>query len=367
MSDFNNLVFADRSRSASLVLRDGTVFEGRLIGRKSVAGEVVFNTGMVGYPESFTDPSCHGQILVLTYPLIGNYGVPDNKKDIYGLMENFESDSIKIKALVISELSMQYSHWKAVMSLEQWLSSNDVPILYDVDTRELTKNLRESGVMPGKIIAENDIEFEDPNKRNLVAEVSTTKPVIYGDTGKEKSKKIILIDCGVKYGIIRSLLNRGFVVKRVPWNYNFLNESFDGVVISNGPGDPKTVQKTIETTKELLKDRIPIFGICLGNEILGLAAGCNTVKMLYGHRSQNQPCIDTETGKCYITTQNHGYVVKDMPYNWDTWFVNANDKTVEGIKHSSGRFMSVQFHPEAKPGPVDTGFLFDKFYQMVTR
>ena len=249
------------------------------------------------------------------------------------------------------------------MGLSEWFIRSNVPILHGIDTRELTKKLREEGVMLGKIITEKEVEFEDPNKKNLVSEVSIDRPVIYGDSGK----KIILVDCGVKYGIIRSLLKRGLTVERVPWDYDFLKEDFDGVVISNGPGDPKVLEKTVEITKGLIADRVPIFGICMGNHVLGLAAGGDTCKMLYGHRSQNQPCIDMETKRCYITSQNHGYVVRDLPEEWKAWFVNANDKTIEGIKHVSNRFMSVQFHPEAKPGPVDTGFLFDRFMEMVEK
>lgn len=339
-------------KKAKLILEDGTIFEGSSFGaEKPISGEVVFNTGMVGYPESLTDPSYKGQILTLTYPLVGNYGVPSK--------EHFESENIQINALVISDYSDDYHHWNARHSLQEWLKKENIPAIQGIDTRELTKKLREKGVMLGKIIFDEDIEIEDPNKKNLVAEVSTKQPITY-ESGE---KRILLIDCGVKQNIIRCLLKRNVTVIRAPWDYDISKEKFDGILISNGPGDPKMCKETIAQIKKAIQKETPIFGICLGNQILALAAGADTYKLKYGHRSQNQPCIDLETKKCYITSQNHGYAVNQetLPEEWKPWFTNANDGTNEGIKHKTKPFFSVQFHPEHSCGPIDTEYLFDKF------
>ena len=351
-------------KMAALVLEDGTVFEGRSFGAfRPVSGEVVFNTGMVGYPESLTDPSYKGQILVLTYPLIGNYGVPgDDGMD--GLPRAFESNRIQIQGLVVSDYSFDYSHWNATKSLAEWLKQYDVPAMYCVDTRMLTKHLREKGMTLGKIVlAEEDLEFHDPNNENLVAMVSVREPVFY-DGGKQR---VVVIDCGCKNSIIRSLLARGVTVIKVPWNYDFLGEEFDGVLISNGPGDPKMCQETIATVRKAMEENYPIFGLCLGHQILSLAAGADTYKLKFGHRSQNQPCIELGTQRCYMTSQNHGYAVvnETLPQGWEPWFTNANDGSNEGIRHKLRPFMSVQFHPEASPGPVDTGHLFDEFLSVL--
>ena len=349
-----------RKQQARLILEDGSIFEGFIFGsKKTVAGEVVFNTGMVGYPESLTDPSYRGQILVLTYPLIGNYGVPDNKKED-DLLKFFESDKIQTHGLIISDYSHDYSHWNAMKSLSDWMNEHDIPGIYGVDTRELTKKLRKKGTMLGKIIYNNEsLNFENPNKRNLVSEVSIEKPIIY----KKGKKRIILIDCGVKNNIIRAFLRRNFTVIRVPWDYDFLKEKADGVLISNGPGNPKNCQETIENIKRAMTKNMPIMGICLGTQILGLAAGANTYKLKYGHRSQNQPCVEAGTNRCYITSQNHGYAVDadTLPEDWRDWIYNNNDGTNEGIIHISKPFFGAQFHPEASPGPDDTEFLFDMF------
>ena len=314
---------------------------------------------MVGYPESLTDPSYKGQILVLTYPLIGNYGIPGNEKED-GLLKYFESDDIKVQALVISNYSDRYSHWNAKKSLSKWMQEYDIPGIYNVDTRELTKKSRSKGTMLGKIIyGKERIPFEDPNKRNLASEVSIKEPIIY----KKGRKRIMVVDCGVKHNIIRAFLRRNYTVIRVPWDYDFSNEKVDGVVISSGPGDPKKCKETIEHTKAALSKNIPILGICLGSQILALAAGANTYKLKYGHRSQNQPCIENGTNRCYITSQNHGYAVDSstLPEDWREWFNNNNDKTNEGILHISKPFFGTQFHPEASPGPDDTEFIFDMF------
>jgi carbamoyl-phosphate synthase small subunit len=347
-----------------LVLEDGSVFEGRVCASpKAISGEVVFNTGMAGYPEALTDPSYKGQILVLTYPLIGNYGVPGGGRpeDPSG---PFESDRVQIAGLVVSEASLRYHHWNAAKSLTQWLHEHGVPALSGIDTRALTKRLREKGSMLGKIVIEKeDVEFYDPNRANLVSLVSVTTPKVYPG-GK---KRVVVIDCGCKNGIIRSLLARGITVIRVPWDYDFLNEEFDGVLISNGPGDPKMCSGTTAHVKRAMEKDYPIFGICLGHQLLALAAGGDTYKLKFGHRSQNQPCSDVTTKRCYITSQNHGYAVdtQSLPAGWMPWFTNANDGTNEGIRHRSHPFCGVQFHPEAAPGPVDTNFLFDEFVGML--
>jgi carbamoyl-phosphate synthase small subunit len=350
--------------NSELVLEDGSVFKGFSFGsKKPVSGEVVFNTGMVGYPESLTDPSYRGQILVLTYPLIGNYGVPgcvieDN------LLKYFESDRIQVKGLVIADYSERYSHWNAKKSLSTWLKEYDIPGIYGIDTREITIKLRKKGTMLGKVTCNNTgIPLENPNKKNLMKEVSIKEITLY----KKGKKRIILIDCGAKNNIIRAFLRRDFSVLRVPWDYDFLSEDYDGIIISNGPGDPKKCGKTIKNVKEALQNNIPILGICLGSQILALATGANTYKLKYGHRSHNQPCIETGTKRCYITSQNHGYAVdaETLPEDWREWFYNNNDGTNEGIIHISKPFFGTQFHPEASPGPDDTEFLFDMFVRSI--
>lgn len=348
------------TNTGQLVLEDGSIFEGRAFGfPKAISGEVVFNTGMVGYPESLTDPSYRGQILILTYPLIGNYGVPANGNGD-SLDIAFESNRIQITGLIVSEVSLKHNHWNATRSLEQWLYEQRVPGLSGMDTRMLTKHLREKGSMLGKLLVDSeDVEYHDPNQVNLLSQVSVQKPVIYPG-GK---KRIVVVDCGCKNSIIRSLLARGVTVIRVPWDYDFLGEDFDGVVISNGPGDPRTCQETVTLIKKVIEQNRPIFGICLGHQILALAAGADTYKLKFGHRSQNQPCTEFGTKRCYITSQNHGYAVdsQSLTNGWEPWFINANDGSNEGLRHRSRPFMSVQFHPEAAPGPVDTNFLFDEF------
>lgn len=339
-----------------LVLEDGTRLPGVSFGANTAtSGEVVFATGMVGYPESITDPSYRGQILVFTYPLIGNYGVTEK--------EFFESLNIHIKGLIVCNYIDVPSHHTSRRTLSEWLKDEGIPALEISDTRFLTQKLRSKGTMLGKIIFGKDIQQYDPNIENLVAEVSTKK-VIHQGTGK---KRIVLFDCGAKRNIARSMLKRGVEVITVPWNYDVFENKlkFDGIVISNGPGDPKLATKTIEIVKKALERKIPTFGICLGNQILALAAGGDTYKLKYGHRSQNQPCMMMGTKRCYITTQNHGFAVGKIPKGFTQWFINANDNTNEGIIHESLPFMSVQFHPESYPGPQDTDFLFDFFLDKV--
>ena len=354
-----------KKRQAKLVLEDDTVFQGYAFGAENaVSGGVVFNTGMVGYPESLTDPSYRGQILTMTYPLMGNYGVPGYEKE-ENLLKYFESERIQVQGLIVSEWSEEYSHWNAKKSLSEWLKEFDVPGIYGIDTRALTKRLREHGVMLGKIIyGQDSLEFVDHDQRNLAAEVSISEPIVY----EKGPKRIVIVDCGVKNNIIRAFLRRNITVIRCPWNYDFLKEKADGIVISNGPGDPKKCPQTIENVRKAMEDHTPILGICLGSQILGLAAGADTYKLKYGHRSHNQPCVESGTKRCYITVQNHGYAVDadPLPQDWREWFSNDNDDTNEGIIHISKPFFGAQFHPEASPGPDDTEFLFDMFLRAMS-
>lgn len=350
--------------TAKLILKDGTVLEGKLFGKhKSVAGEVVFNTGMVGYPETLTDPSYTGQILVMTYPLVGNYGIPP-MKDGDDVPEFFESDKIQIQALIVSEESEAYSHWSASESLDQWLKRYDVPGLYGIDTRMLTKILREHGTMLGKIeIGNEKVKYYDPDLDNLIAKVTPQKIVEYGK-GK---KRILLIDCGCKKSILTNLIDRKVSVLRVPYDYDVSKEDYDGVVLSNGPGNPVVYKQLVNTAKILIQKHVPTLGICMGHQILALAAGAKTFKLKYGHRSQNQPVQEVGSNKCYVTSQNHSFAVntKTLPRGWEPWFENLNDYSNEGMKHEKLPFRSVQFHPEAAPGPVDTSFIFDEFLKDV--
>ena len=311
---------------------------------------MVFNTAMTGYPESFTDPSYYGQILILTYPLIGNYGVPPDLKED-NMLKFFESGKIHISGLIVSDYSAECSHWNSAKSLSEWLKEHEIPALYDVDTRALTKHLREKGSMPGKILIDGNIDFYDPDSENSVAAVSTREKTIYGNG----EHKIMLVDCGVKNNIIRHLLKRNTTVVRVPWDYNYLNDDFDGLFISNGPGDPKRCDSTINYLSSMLEKVKPVFGICLGNQLLSLAAGGDTYKLKYGHRSHNQPVLQSGTNRCYITSQNHGYATRSesLGPQWEPLFVNANDGTNEGIRHKTKPFFSAQFHPEASSGPTD--------------
>jgi carbamoyl-phosphate synthase small subunit len=362
------------------MLEDGSVFEGRGFGYPSeVAGEVVFNTGMVGYTETLTDPSYRGQILCLTYPLIGNYGVPSfDIKDDYGLPKFFESNNIQIRALLVHDLSDIASHWSCVKTLDQWLYEEKIPGISGIDTRELTKKLRVHGVMMGAVVlSEKPIDYSHIKRvlgnakyegLNFMSDVSTSGPQEYGDKNKEC---VVVIDTGVKYSIIRNIMRTGYRVVRLPWNTtyeNIISYNPKGVVISNGPGDPKVCTDTITTAIKLIKTSTPTLGICLGNQILALAGGGDTYKLKFGHRGQNKPCIETHSNQVYVTSQNHGYGVDPNSLaktRFKLWFENADDKTIEGIEHSSKPIIAVQFHPEASPGPYDCMFVFDRFKQII--
>ncbi|MEK7547764.1 MAG: glutamine-hydrolyzing carbamoyl-phosphate synthase small subunit [Patescibacteria group bacterium] len=377
-------------KSAKLVLKDGTTLLGKSFGAElSTAGEVVFNTGMMGYPESLTDPSYTGQILTLTYPIIGNYGITNDTRDKDKIKKHFESEKIQVKGLVVSEYSENYSHFSATKSLSKWLIENKIPAITGIDTRALTQKIRQHGTILGKIIIENSraskpLEFYNPDLDNLVNQVSIKKPRIYNNgvlltqnsllassalRPSGGKKRVICIDCGMKNNILRSLLSRNITVIRVPWNYDFLKAKikFDGIFMSNGPGDPAMLTELHDIIKRAMDLKKPIFGICLGCQIMALATGAKTYKLKFGHRSQNQPCVDEENSRCYITSQNHGFAIneKTLKPGWKVWLRNANDKTVEGIKHKTLPFFSCQFHPEATPGPTDTNHFFDKFVEML--
>ncbi len=354
-----------RYRQATLFLEDGTSFSGYSFGyENSVAGEIVFNTAMTGYPESLTDPSYEGQILVLTYPSVGNYGVPRQETE-NGMPAGFESNRVHISALIVSDYSEKHSHWDAEKSLGQWLKEEKVPALSGIDTRRLTKHIREKGAMLAKIIFDEEIPFFDPNTTNLVEQVSIGNKQVYG-SGRHK---ILLIDCGVKNNIIRYLLRYDTQVIRVPWDYDYSGETYDGLFISNGPGDPQVCVPTIEHLKTSLRQDKPVFGICLGHQLISLASGAQTYKLKFGHRSHNQPVIEAGTNKAYLTSQNHGYAVDDksIQKDWEVYFSNLNDGSNEGIRHKSKPVFTTQFHPEASGGPTDTAFLFGTFVEEIEK
>jgi carbamoyl-phosphate synthase small subunit len=375
MRERNGRQRAHTPRKGRLVLEDGAVFAGVSFGGgEPVAGEVVFTTGMVGYPEALTDPSYRGQILAFTYPSLGNYGVPrqpDADPAEGSLLEAadtlpdrpLESDRIQVAGVVCASYSADHSHYTSGQSLGSWLAGQAIPALTGVDTRALTKRIRARGALLGRIEFDGRPApaFADPNVRNLVAEVSCPRVRRHG-SGKPP---IVLIDCGKKNNQVRMLVDRGAEVRVVPWDHDLLSGPGDyaGVVISNGPGDPRQVRATIETARRLMLRRVPILGICLGHQILALAAGATTFKMKFGHRAHNQPCVEIRSGRCYQTSQNHGYAVDggSLPKGWSAWFVNANDGTNEGMRHTRGPWRSVQFHPEAAPGPTGTEWILDEF------
>lgn len=355
-------------RKVTLQLSDGTEFHGKSFGyEQPVAGEVVFNTAMMGYPESLTDPSYAGQLLTMTFPLVGNYGVPPFTFDKQtGLPDFMESDRIYASALIVSDYSEQFSHWNAVESLGEWLQREKVPGITGIDTRELTKVLREHGVMMGKILFDdepNNVPEADYEGVNFVDRVSVKEIVRYNEGA---GRKIVLVDCGVKANIIRELIQRGVEVVRVPWNYDYTDMEFDGLFLANGPGDPDMCSEAVEIIrKQMSRSRKPICGICMGNQLLSKAAGATIYKLKYGHRGHNQPVRMVGTEKCFITSQNHGYAVdaRTLDKDWEELFVNMNDASNEGIRHKENPWFSSQFHPEACSGPVDTEFMFDKFVE----
>jgi len=354
-------------KNVTLVLSDGTKFHGKSFGYDApVAGEVVFNTAMMGYPESLTDPSYAGQLLTMTFPLVGNYGVPAFTIEKNGIPTFMESDKIYASALIVSDYSEQYSHWNAVESLADWLKREKVPGITGIDTRELTKVLREHGVMMGKIIFDDEPDnIPEANYEgvNFVDKVSTKEIIRYNEGA---GKKVVLVDCGVKANIIRCLIERGVEVIRVPWNYDYSDMDFDGLFLANGPGDPDMCSDAVEIIKKQMNaSRKPICGICMGNQLLGKAAGASIYKLKYGHRGHNQPVRLVGTDKCFVTSQNHGYAVDTttLGIEWKELFVNMNDGSNEGISHKENSWFSSQCHPEACSGPVDTEFMFDKFIE----
>lgn len=381
-------------RACSLILSDGTVFRGRSFGyEKPVAGEVVFNTAMTGYPESLTDPSYAGQLMTLTYPLVGNYGVPPFTIEANGLATFMESEKIHAEAIIVSDYSENYSHWNAVESLADWLKREQVPGITGIDTRELTKVLREHGVMMGRIVFDDAMDngewrMDNYGEVNYVDRVSCKDIIVYAG-GESKTfpvstpmeelnsqlsifhsqlKKVVLVDCGVKTNILRCLLKRGVEVIRVPWDYDFNGLQFDGLFISNGPGDPDTCDAAVQNIRRAMQnEKLPIFGICMGNQLLSKAGGAKIYKLKYGHRSHNQPVRMVGTNRCFITSQNHGYAVDNntLGADWEPLFVNMNDGSNEGIRHKSNPWFSAQFHPEAASGPTDTEFLFDEFVKLL--
>jgi carbamoyl-phosphate synthase small subunit len=346
------------SRSAYLILEDGRQFLGELLTEDSNRGigEVVFTTGMTGYPETLTDPSFAGQIIVFTYPLIGNYGVPPQ--------EFWESATIHAEGVVLSTLSKTSSHHQSLISLKSWLDEKKIPLLAGIDTRALTRHLRSRGTLKGKIERLDSSLVEYAHSENLVERVSCKAPLFHGSGSR---KKVIAIDCGMKSNILRSLLSKNVDVLQVPFNFDFSEMEYDGLLISNGPGDPSVCTRTISIIQKEMQKKRPIFGICLGAQLMALAAGAKTMKLPFGHRGQNVPCQDVRSNLCYITSQNHGYaVVKEtLPKEWEVSFLNLNDGSVEGIRHKTLPYFAVQFHPEASPGPYDTSWLFEEFIHLL--
>ncbi|RBR23998.1 uncharacterized protein FIESC28_03111 [Fusarium coffeatum] len=363
------------SLPATLTIRDGPVFQGKAFGANAnVSGEAVFTTSLVGYPESMTDPSYRGQILVFTQPLIGNYGVPSAARDEFNLLKYFESPHVQCAGIVVSDVAVNYSHWTAVESLGEWCAREGVPAISGVDTRAIVTHLREQGSSLARISigeeydADEDEGFVDPGQINLVKRVTTKAPFVVESPGA--SLHVALIDCGVKENILRSLVSRGASVTVFPYDYPIhkVSQHFDGVFISNGPGDPTHCQATVHNLARLMEtSSIPIMGICLGHQLLALAVGARTIKLKYGNRAHNIPALDLTTGLCHITSQNHGYAIdaSTLPSDFKEYFVNLNDGSNEGMLHKTRPIFSTQFHPEAKGGPMDSSYLFDKYLQSV--
>lgn len=371
---------APKATPAALKLKSGHIFTGTSFGAQTSSfGEAVFTTSLVGYPESMTDPSYRGQILVFTQPLIGNYGVPSQEKDQFGLLKYFESNKIQCQGIVVNDYATQYSHWTAVESLGEWCAREGIPAISGVDTRAIVHLLRDQGSTLAKLEVGDDAlenkeveNFPNPNERNLVSEASTKEVYELNPMG---DVKVALIDCGVKENILRCLVARGASVTVFPWNYDFnkVMDQFDGLFISNGPGDPRAAMTTVQNLATAFKNPSPkpIFGICMGNQLMGMAAGLDVYKLQFGNRGHNQPAINMQNGRCSITSQNHGYALEDSVLapggaikGWEKYFVNANDGSNEGIRHQTKPFSSVQFHPEAKGGPQDTEYLFDDFLNL---
>lgn len=358
------------NRKVTLRLEDGTEFHGTSFGyEKPVAGEVVFNTAMMGYPESLTDPSYAGQLMTLTFPLVGNYGVPPFTFEENGLPTFMESEKIHVRAIIVSDYSREFSHWNGVETLADWLKREKVPGITGIDTRQLTKVLREHGVMMGKILFDDmpdEVPEADYAGVNFVDQVSCREVIKYNEGA---DKKVVLVDCGVKANILRCLIHRGVEVIRVPWNYDFNELEFDGLFLANGPGDPETCEVTVQNIRRFLANPVvrPCMGICMGNQLLSKAAGAKIYKLKYGHRSHNQPVRKVGTETCFITSQNHGYAVdsSSLPADWEPMFVNMNDGSNEGVRHKKNPWFSAQFHPEACSGPVDTEFMFDDFVKLL--
>lgn len=358
------------NRKVTLRLEDGTEFHGTSFGyEKPVAGEVVFNTAMMGYPESLTDPSYAGQLMTLTFPLVGNYGVPPFTFEENGLPTFMESEKIHVRAIIVSDYSREFSHWNGVETLADWLKREQVPGITGIDTRQLTKVLREHGVMMGKILFDDmpdEVPEADYAGVNFVDQVSCREVIKYNEGA---DKKVVLVDCGVKANILRCLIRRGVEVIRVPWNYDFNELEFDGLFLANGPGDPETCEVTVQNIRRFLANPVvrPCMGICMGNQLLSKAAGAKIYKLKYGHRSHNQPVRKVGTETCFITSQNHGYAVdsSSLPADWEPMFVNMNDGSNEGVRHKKNPWFSAQFHPEACSGPVDTEYMFDDFVKLL--
>lgn len=342
-------------KAATLRLRGGKTFSGTMAKgyKDSVSGEVVFTTGMTGYDLSLTDPSYAGQILVFTYPLIGNYGISPQP--------DWESGKIHAVGVVVSQACLEWSHSHSVTSLQEWLRAQSVPLMTGVDTRALTKYIRQHGAIDGSM---GHAGKTSRLRSSFIPRVSINQPQIYNPT---RTKTIIVVDCGMKENILRHFQASPYRIKRVPWDYDYSKEAYDAIFLTNGPGDPADYQTTTTILAEAMKKNKPIFGICLGSQLMGIAAGAKTYKLPFGHRSHNQPCQDLESQRAYITSQNHGYAVdeKSLPRGWAVTFRNLNDNSVEGIRHTTKPFFAVQFHPEANPGPVDTEWLFERFYKLI--